>query len=175
MPNIIGYILQRRSVRKYTAQKVEHADIDCLLQAAMAAPSASNARPWEFVVITDENKLKEMEKCLPFGRMGAPLMIVVIGNPSIAANRSSEKFWVQDCSAATENILLAATGLGLGGCWLGVYPIFTLVKRVSNVLKLPDETIPLCAINLGYPAEEKQPRTQYDPSRIHWQEYNSQG
>jgi nitroreductase len=171
MAKIIEHILQRRSIRKFTAQKVELEIIDCLLQAAMAAPSASNARPWEFIIISDESRLKEMEACLPFGRMGAPLMIIVLGNPSIAANRSSEKFWMQDCCAATENILLAAAGLGLGGCWLGVYPIFTLVKRVSTVVNLPEGVTPLCAINLGYPAEEKQPRTQYDPARVHWQAY----
>jgi nitroreductase len=122
MAKIIEHILQRRSIRKFTAQKVELEIIDCLLQAAMAAPSASNARPWEFIIISDESRLKEMEACLPFGRMGAPLMIIVLGNPSIAANRSSEKFWMQDCCAATENILLAAAGLGLAGCIPHIHP-----------------------------------------------------
>jgi nitroreductase len=173
MPDIMEHILKRRSIRSFTAQEVEPDRITQLLEAAMAAPSATNARPWEFVVITAPSKLKEMEDNLPFGRQGAPLMIAVLSNCAIATGRAAEKFWVQDCSAAAENILLAATGMGLGCCWVGVYPLEKLVGRVSAVLHLPQGVIPLCVINLGYPAETKPARTQYDPGRVHMQSYDS--
>ena len=172
MAEILGHIYRRRSIRKFTSQKVADEVIVSLLKAAMAAPSATNARPWEFVVVTDEDRLKKLEANLPFGRHGAPLMIVPLGNPALALNRAAQKFWQQDLSAATENILIAAAGMGLGGCWIGVYPIHWLVKRISAVLGLPEGVFPLCVINLGYPATRKSPRTQYDERRVHWQVYD---
>lgn len=173
MADILEHIFKRRSIRKFTTQKVDAETITKLLQAAMAAPSATNAKPWEFIVIDDESILKQMEAELPFGKHGAPLMIVPLGNPGITSKKYAEGFWVQDLSAATENILLAATGLGLGTCWLGVHPIFTLVKRIRFVLSLPEGVTPLCAIAIGYPAEQQPSRTQYDESRVHWQTYNN--
>ncbi|NPV86171.1 MAG: nitroreductase family protein [Anaerolineae bacterium] len=174
MADILAHIFTRRSIRKFTTQSVPEEVIDRLLQAGMAAPSATNAKPWEFIVITNPSRLAQVQNLLPFGKHNAPLTIIVCGNPAIAKNRIvAEKFWVQDCSAATENILLAAAGLGLGACWVGIYPIYNLVKRISSALDLPAGVTPLCAINIGYPMEQKTPRTQYDPARIHYQTYGS--
>jgi nitroreductase len=166
--NVFEAILQRRSIRKYSDQPVSIEDLLRLLQAAMAAPSATNARPWEFVVVTEEGVLKDLKKALPFGNHNAPAAIVVCGKPtSITAGR----FWVQDCSAAMENILVTAVEMGLGTVWIGIHPVFLLEKGVSRVLGLPKGTIPLGMALIGHPAEEKEPRSQYDEKKIHWQKY----
>jgi nitroreductase len=173
--DIIDIILKRRSIRKYTQQKVDEDTLHRLLQAAMAAPSAVNSQPWEFIVVTDPDKLAEMYRNLPYGRYDAPAAIVVCANPSVASNRdAAERFWVQDCSAATENILIAAAGLGLGTVWCGVYPESAREKAIAYTFALPEGVIPLNVILVGYPAEEKPPRTQYKEERIHWQFYGSE-
>ena len=131
---ILNQITARRSIRSYQEKQVETEKIDQLLQAAMAAPSAMNIKPWEFVVVTSEEKMDEFRKALMFGKHNAPMAIVVCGNISFFKHPMAAKFWVQDCSAATENILLAAVGLGLGTVWLGVHPIHNYVKRISKIL-----------------------------------------
>lgn len=163
----IETITARRSIRKYQDRPVEEEKLELLLKAAMAAPSANNRKPWEFVVITEAEKMAEIRSALTFGKYDAPAAIVVCGNTSKLKNLLGE-FWVQDCSAATENILLAAVGLGLGTVWLGVHPIHNFKKRVAKVLNLPGHIEPLNVIYVGYPAEEKPARTQYDPKRVHW-------
>jgi len=161
---LIQAIFARRSIRRYTAEPVSGADIETLLEAAMAAPSASNRKPWSFVVVTERQTLDRLAEVHPHGKMlfEAALCIAVCGGPT-----SSERFWVQDCSAATENLLLAATALGLGAVWLGVYPREDRVAAVRQVLGIPDTIAPLNLISIGHPAEEKEPRTQYDESRVH--------
>jgi nitroreductase len=170
MPTIIDTILARRSIRTYTSQDLDVEKIDLLLQAAMAAPSAVNSRPWEFVVVTDKDLLWRLRTRLPFGRHNAPAAIVVCGNERIASNPAAKLFWVQDCSAAAENILIAAAGLGLGAVWVGLYPT-PIAALVKNLLDIPGHVNPLCVIYVGYAAESKPPRTQYDAQRIHWQHY----
>ena len=137
----------------------------------MAAPSASNSRPWEFVVITDEKMLREIRGKLKFGNYNAPAAIVVLGNTSIAQNESAFRYWVQDCSAATENLLIAAANMGLGTCWIASYPKEDVIDFLRKTLGIPEEAVPLNLIYVGYPAEEKKPRTQYDESRVHWEKY----
>jgi nitroreductase len=161
---LMNAILARRSIRKYTAEPVSDEKIIKLLEATMAAPSASNRRPWHFVVVTERGKLDELAEGHPYGKMlfEAPLCIAVCGDPDI-----SNRFWVQDCSAATENLLLAAVGLGLGAVWLGVYPSDERVATVRRALGIPEAIIPLNLISIGVPAEEKEPRTQYDEARVH--------
>jgi nitroreductase len=163
----IETITTRRSIRKYQDKPVEEEKLELLLRAAMAAPSANNRKPWEFVVITEAERMAEIRSALTFGKYDAPAAIVVCGNTSKLKNLLGA-FWVQDCSAATENILLAAVGLGLGTVWLGVHPIHNFKKRVAKVLDLPGHIEPLNVIYVGYPAEEKPARTQYDPKRVHW-------
>lgn len=175
MSDILEIIKRRRSIRKYTEEPVSQEQIQALLEAAMAAPSASNRRPWEFVVITEEERLQALRARLPFGRYNAPLAIVVCADMRRAYPEPGRDFWICDCSAAMQNILLAATGMGLGSVWVGVYPIGLLVRGVSSLLNLPDHVIPLGVAYVGHPAEAKPPRTQYDPSRVHWQEFAPQG
>lgn len=174
MSDILEHLFSRRSIRKYTDAPVQKEDILCLLQAAMAAPSASNRKSWEFVAVTDGEVLAKLRRPLIFGRYDAPAAIVVCGNTRRAWPGPGRDFWIQDCSAATENILLAATGLGLGAVWIGVHPIKPFVKAVSGLLGLPKHLIPLCVVYIGHPAEEKRPRTQYDGAKVHWQCYKSQ-
>jgi nitroreductase len=160
----IQTIFARRSIRKYTDEPVGEADIQRLLEAAMAAPSASNRKPWQFVVVTERRTLDALAEAHPHGKMlfDAPLCIAVCGDLT-----EVERYWVQDCSAATENLLLAATALGLGAVWLGVYPKEPRIAFTRPILGLPETIMPLNLIAIGHPAEEKEPRTQYDESRVH--------
>jgi nitroreductase len=167
----IDFILRRRSIRKYTSQPVEPEKLEQLLKAAMAAPSAMNCKPWEFILVTDPGELAEFRKRLPFGNRNAPAAIVVCGNPFRSINPAARLFWVQDCSAATENILLAASGLGLGAVWIGIYPVRAFIRVVRQVVSLPPNIRPLCLVYVGYAQEQKPPRSQYDPSRISSQKY----
>ena len=167
----IETIFRRRSIRKYTDQPVEPEKLDLLLQAAMAAPSAMNCKPWEFVVVTEPEKLAQFRKRLIFGDRNAPAAIVVCGNPGLSTNPAARLFWVQDCSAAAENILTAAVGLGLGTVWIGVHPVAKFVKIVREIVSLPKSVTPLCVIYVGYAMEEKPARTQYDEQRVHHQKY----
>lgn len=168
---MLDTIYARRSIRKYQEKPVEKEKIETLLKAAMAAPSAMNFKPWEFVVVTNQDKLDAIRSALMFGKFNAPMAIVVCGNTSIFKHPASTKFWVQDCSAATQNILLAAVNLGLGTVWCGVHPVHNFTKRISEISGLPSHVIPLNVIYVGYPDEEKPARTQYDPDRVHWERY----
>jgi nitroreductase len=170
---ILDTIFKRRSIRKYTDQQVEPEKLDLLLQAGMAAPSAMNCKPWEFIVVTDPEKLAQFRKRLIFGDRNAPAAIVVCGNPGLSANPAAKLFWIQDCSAAAENILIAAVGLGLGTVWIGVHPVANFVKTVRAIVSIPKKVTPLCIIYVGYPVDEKPSRTQYDEQRVHWQEYGN--
>ncbi len=165
---LIHTIFARRSIRSYTAEPIGEAHIKTLLEAAMAAPSASNLKPWHFVVVSDRQTLDSLAEFHPHGKMlfEAPLCIAVCGDSTI-----STRYWVQDCSAATENLLLAAVALGLGAVWLGVYPKEDRVVAVRKVLNLPEPIVPLNLISIGHPAEEKAPRTQYDAARVHRQRW----
>ncbi|MGA2503530.1 MAG: nitroreductase family protein [Anaerolineales bacterium] len=164
-------IFRRRSIRNYTDQPVEPEKLDLILKAAMAAPSAMNCKPWEFVVITDPEKLSQFRKRLIFGNRNAPAAIVICGNPSLSVNPAARLFWVQDCSIAGGNILIAATALGLGTVWVGVHPVAEFVRIVREIAGLPKHVTPLGLIYVGYPAEEKPARTQYHENRVHWQKY----
>jgi nitroreductase len=166
-------IFHRRSIRKYTDQPVEPEKLDLLLKAGMAAPSAMNCRPWEFILVTDPEMLAQFRTRLIFGDRNAPAAIVVCGNPGLSTNPAARLFWVQDCSAAAENILIAAVGLGLGTVWIGVHPVAKFVKTVREIASIPKSVTPLCVIYAGYPLDDKPARTQYDPQRIHYQGYRS--
>jgi len=169
---MLDTIYARRSIRQYQERPVEKEKLETLLKAAMAAPSAMNVKPWEFVVVTEQHILDEIRTSMTFGKHNAPAAIAVCGNISLFKHPMASEFWVQDCSAATENILLAAVELGLGTVWLGVHPIHTFSKRITKILGLPSNIKPLNVIYVGYPAEEKKPRTQFDPSRVHWESYS---
>jgi nitroreductase len=159
-------ILGRRSIRKYTVEPVTDGQLKCLLEAGMASPSAHNRQPWHYVVIRDKATLIEIPKFHPYSKMleQAALAIVVCGDSELDGETG---FWVQDCAASTENILLAATATGLGAVWLGVHPNEGLVKSLKALLKLPEKITPFCIISVGHPAEQKLPANRYDEKRVH--------
>jgi nitroreductase len=169
MENILDIIFKRRSIRAYQNKEVSRETLKFLLQAAMAAPSANNSQPWEFIAITEKNLMDMFRGKLKYGNYNAPAAIAVLANLKIAQNDSSIRYWVQDCSAAVENILIAAAGLGLGTVWIGSYPKEDVMKIERDILGIPESIIPLALIYVGYPAEELPARTQYEESRVHWQ------
>jgi nitroreductase len=173
MVDIIQTLFSRRSVRRYAERPLEPERITCLLEAAMCAPTACNSQPWEFVVVTEPEVLDRLREKLLFARYNAPCAITVCGNIGVANNSAAKHYWVQDCSAAMENLLIAAAGMGLGAVWIGVYPLPSVIKPVTEILNLPETVIPLGIALTGYPAEGAvpPPRTQYDPHRVHWQIY----
>lgn len=159
-------IFTRRSIRKYTDKVISEELIEQILKAGMAAPSANNEQPWHFIVINDKKILNEIPNIHPSSLMlkEASHGIVVCGDPSL---QKHEGYWVQDCSAAIQNMLVMAQDLGLGSVWLGVYPREDRVKGIQELLNMPEEIIPLAVISIGYPAEVKEPSGRFNPSRIH--------
>ncbi len=159
-------ILSRRSIRRYTDQPVSDETIKKLLEAAMSAPSAGNEQPWHFVVIREREILNEIPSFHSYSGMlrDAPVAILVCGDEEIQKYKG---YWVQDCSAATQNILIAVQAKGLGGVWLGVYPVEERVAGLRKLLGIPENVIPFALISIGYPAEEKPPADRHDASRVH--------
>lgn len=159
-------LLKRRSIRKFEDTPVKEEDILELLQAGMSGPSAVNKRPWEFYVVTNKEKLLELKKSSPFSKIEAPLAIIVCGNLLRTLPLKLADYWIQDCSASTENILLRATDLGLGAVWCGAHPQKVAVKAIRKVLSIPIHHLPLNIIYVGYPNEEREARDQYDEERV---------
>jgi nitroreductase len=163
----IEAIMTRRSIRSYTREKVSDVDVETLLRAAMAAPSAGNQQPWHFVVIRDPHVLARIPSVNPYAKMAVEASVAIL----ICADESLEKFkgyWVQDCSAAMQNLLLAARALGLGAVWTGIYPMLDRVEGFRKLCNLPLPVIPLGLAPIGYPAEDKPAVDRYAPSRVHW-------
>jgi nitroreductase len=171
MNEVIETIFKRRSIRKYTEQSVEEEKIKLLLQAGMAAPTACNNQPWEFVVVSDPERLAAFRKVLKYGSFKAPLAIVVCDNPKIGKAPDCEQYWVQDLSAAVDSMMIAAVSLGLGTCWIAAYPGEERVESVRQLAGLPLHVTPLMTLYVGYPAETREARTQYEERRVHWQKY----
>lgn len=163
-------LLNRRSIRKYKDIEISDEIVEILLRAGMAAPSAGNEQPWEFIVLRDKEIMKKITKVHPYSQMllSADVAIVVCGDES---KELFKGFWVQDCSAATENILIAAEDKGLGAVWLGVYPIEDRVNALKNILDLPDSVMPLSIIPIGYKDEEKKPLDRFNKTRIHYNKW----
>ena len=161
-------ILSRRSIRKFTDEIIEEDKIQILLEAACAAPSACNRKPYEIYVITEEQTLTKLNKCGRFTNMPSKLKIVVCGNLDKALRREFADYWIQDASAVTENILLMANGIGLGACWCGIYLQERVMNNVKEILCLEDNIIPFSLINIGYPLEDKEAYQGYDEKIIHF-------
>ena len=161
-------LLKRRSVRKFTEQPVSDEMIEELLHAAMSGPSACNRKPWEFYVVTNEQVLEELKTASKFSRFSAKLAIVVCGNLSRPLPMHLADYWIQDCSAATENILLRVTDLGLGAVWCGIHPQKRAEEKARKALGISEKQIPLNIIYIGYPAEEPEARDQYEEKRVHY-------
>ena len=168
----IENIMTRTSIRKYKDQPVEQEKIDIMLKAAMAAPTAVNLQPWHFIVIDDKNTLKLLSGQQP---NNAPLMIAVCGDTNKTTMPDGKgklpDFWVQDVSAATENLLLAAHAQGLGAVWTGVYPVMERVAEVANVLNCPENIIPLAVVRIGYPDESPKPKDKFNQENISYNKF----
>ncbi len=160
---VLDNIATRTSVRDYEARPVEKEKIEKMLRAAMAAPTAMNKQPWHFVVVDQRNVLDALAGANPYAKMlkKAPLAIVVCGNTDKMIEGGGRDFWIQDASAATENLLLAAHAMGLGAVWTGAYPSEERCISISKVLSLSDNLIPLNMIVVGYPAEQPQPKQKF--------------
>lgn len=159
-------IMSRRSIRRYTGEPVTSEQIETLLRAAQAAPSANNQQPWRFIVLTERDALRDVSATSPYARMlaDAALGIVVCGHTE---GLRSPVMWQQDCAAAVQNVLLAARALGLGGVWLGYYPKMERVHPLKELLGIPESVEPLAILSIGHPAEDKPPSNRYDPAFVH--------
>ena len=163
MQTIIDGILSRHSVRKFTGESIKENDLNIILKAAMAAPSAMNIQPWSFIIVTDKVILNNLCKALPYAKMldKAGAAIIVCGD-------SKEDNWVVDCAAATENILLAAHALGYGAVWTAVYKYESRIEPVRNECKIPKDIIPLNVIPIGIPLEKNSKSIdKYKENKIH--------
>lgn len=165
---VLDNIATRTSIRDYEARPVEKEKIEKMLRAAMAAPTAMNKQPWHFVVVDQRNVLDALAGANPYAKMlkKAPLAIVVCGNTDKMIEGGGRDFWIQDASAATENLLLAAHAMGLGAVWTGAYPSEERCISISKELSLSDNLIPLNMIVVGYPAEHPQPKQKFKEENI---------
>ena len=166
---VLENIHARKSVRQFTDEPVSAEHIETMLRAAMAAPTAVNYQPWRFVVINERAQLDAMTEILPFAKMlkQAPLAIIVCGETTWFDGKDNI-FWQQDCSAATQNLLLAAEALGLGAVWTGVYPDPERSRALSDFLGLPGNVQPLCCIPIGHHDGTTQPKDKWKPENIHY-------
>lgn len=171
MTDILETIFKRRSIRKYDGKPLEREKLVMLLQAGTAAPSACNNQPWEFVAVDDPAVMDQFRTRMKYGPYNAPAAIVVCYNPQIGQSPDCNPFWEQDCTAAVENILIAAVGLGLGTVWLGTHPKEDAIAIVREIVRLPEHVTPLAVIYVGYPAEQKEARSKYKEALVHWQQY----
>jgi nitroreductase len=163
-------ILTRRSIRSYESKPVEERLVKKIIEAGMSAPSAGNEQPWHFIVIKDREILAKVPEFSPHAHMinQASLGILICGDPDLEKHKG---FWVQDCAAAVENMLLAIRALGLGAVWTGVYPKEERVRGFKELLGLPKRIIPLAFIPVGYPAEESKKEDRFKPERIHYEQW----
>ena len=162
-------MLTRTSIRQYTDQAVEQGKIDTLLRAGMSAPSAGNKQPWRFIVIQDKNIISAIaDSANKKPAQTAPLLIAICGDSNDTFPEDGFDYWVEDCSAVTENMLLAAHAMGLGGCWLGFYPRKDGVAILRSILNIPNYIIPLGVISVGYPDESPAPKDKWDEKKIHY-------
>jgi nitroreductase len=162
-------IFNRKSVRSYTGDGVSKEQLLMLVKAGMAAPSAMDRRPWDFIIITDRSVLAGLAEALPYAQAAnnAPAGIIVTGDTTRQAGGKDSSSFALDCSAASENILLAAESMGLGAVWTGIYPNPERVAAVRKILAIPEHVIPLNLIPVGVPGGKDKPKDKFDPERVH--------
>lgn len=170
MNESINTIMTRTSVRSFSDTAVPPETIETLLRAAMAAPSAKNRQPWHFFVICDKTVCRQIAGVLEYGRqslMSAAYAIIVAGDSTrFFEEPEAVGYWVEDCSAAAENLLLAAHALGLGAVWCGVYPIEERVRSLRDAAGIDSRYIPMCIIPIGYPDAVHEPKDKWDPAKV---------
>ena len=164
----LSAIHNRKSVRNFTGESVTQNEIDILLKAAMAAPSAVNCQPWEFIIVTDRKTLDALGEALPYAKMifKAGAAIIVCGVPA-KAHKQMKEYAVIDSTLASQNILLAAEAIGLGAIWTAAYPYSDRMKSVKTILNIPENIIPLNVIPIGHPTGEDKPKEKFDSRKIH--------
>lgn len=163
----LDWIYTRRSIRKYTGKVIPESTIEEIIKAAMYAPSAVNKQPWHFIVVSERNILDRIREIHPYASFLATAShaILVCGDTEL---QHDEGYYVVDCGAATQNLLLAAHMLGIGSCWIGVHPREERKKRFAELFGLPDHVQPYALVSLGYPQEEKKIPERFRPDRIHY-------
>lgn len=173
MDTVINNILTRVSVREFTGEKISDQQIETLLRAGMAAPSAINRQPWAFIVITDEDQLAQLGEAFPYSRCAnhPACAIIPCGDLSKALEGEAQGFWINDVSAATENILLAAHAMGLGAVWTGVHPSSERTAQLQQMLDLPENIVPLCIVPVGVPAEQPEVKQKFNTENIHYNQW----
>lgn len=161
-------IFNRRSVRSYSEKEISKEDIEKILKAGMKAPSAGNEQVWEFIVTKDRSKMLEITSFNPYAKMleTSESIIVVCGD--VNKQKYPQDFWIQDCSACTQNMLLEATHLGIGSVWVGIYPIEERILGVQKIFNLPENVKPLCVVSLGYPKKEYERVDTFVPEKVHY-------
>ena len=169
MNDTLKTIFNRKSVRSYTDAAVSKEQLIMLSRAGMAAPTAVDSRPWDFILITDKAVLKKLAGVLPYAKMAeqAAAAIIVTGDLDRQFGGKDASFWVFDCSAASENILLAAESMGLGAVWTAVYPDKERVLAVRKTLGIPEHIVPLNFIPIGVPTGKDKPKDKFNPKQIH--------
>jgi nitroreductase len=172
MKDTFSVIHARKSVRNFTGAPVSKADLENIIKAGMAAPTAANMQPWSFVVITERKILDDLAAGLPYAKMltKAGAAIIVCTEPD-KANGKSKDLAIIDASLAGENILLAIEALGFGGVWTATYPYADRLKHVKEVLNIPEEVIPLNVIVIGVPTGQDKPKDKYRKEKIHWEQW----
>lgn len=168
---VLQNIFARKSVRAYTDEPVSRAQLDTLVRAAMAAPTGRDMRPWKFIIMDDKAAMKSLAEKLPYAKMlaTAPAAILVCGDLSVVDQEGKPSTnWTFDCSAATENLLLAAEAMGLGAVWTGAYPYEERLSAIKAALDLPEHIVPLNVIPIGHPQGNPQPKDKYDKANVHY-------
>ena len=168
--NGLETIFSRRSIRKYLDKSVDDAHLIKLIKAAVCAPSAGNQQPWQFVIIRNKKTLERVLAFHPYAQMLMDAQAAIL----VCGDLSKEKYagyWVLDCSAATQNLLLAAHALGLGACWLGIYPREDRARGMKSLVSLPEKVLPFALVSIGYPDEKKEPSDRYESSLVHYEKW----
>ena len=182
-PSALDVIMSRASIRNFTGEAVPQEQLETILKAGMAAPSAMNVQPWRFIVVTDKDKIAEVFGAGPRSSMFTTAGAVIVvcgettflrkpfGQPDGPETEQPNIFWYEDCSAAAENILLAAHALGLGAVWTAGYPAQERIAPIAATLGIPANVVPLCIIPVGVPAENPAPKDKWKPENIHWEKW----
>lgn len=161
---VLENIFARKSVRTFEDKTVSKDTLELIIKAGMAAPTGMNKQPWQFFVFSGKKEMAELSEKLPYAKMlkEAGAAIIVLGNPDIS------KLWYLDCSAATQNILLAVESMGLGAVWTAGYPYEDRMGAIKEALGVPDPWLPLCLIPVGYPKGEQKAKDKWDPAKVHF-------
>lgn len=167
---MIDLIISRRSIRKYSEQKISDENINLILKSAMFAPSAMNLQPWHFIVFDDKSVFDNIIKAIPHSEMirTADKCILVCGDTEKEKN---ESWLIQNCSASIQNILLAAHSLGIGSCWIAIHGMNEIVENVKKQFSFPNNILHIAIISLGYPAEEVTAENRFDLNKIHYNQW----